>query len=168
MEFVSVMNNKPSLLHFPETLTEHKTDGQPTRLQAGEGWPLAPGRNSVPKDVLAKAMKNKQVRSWFGTLTEDDGTAYKGKAPKHKGKSWLELAGSVDDPEGVPAPEDLTEHTVQQVGALVDAESNLAVLERWLDADERPQVKQVIKRRVDALKAGAAQPASTKAPARKA
>lgn len=158
-EFVSVINNRPSLIHLPEEIVFHDEKGNSPRANPSEGFSLIPGRNNVPRKVWETARKNKAVQGMLGLLKGTGGRALIPKAPN--GKVWLEEAGDVASPQGVEAPDDLSGRSAPQAMALIDAEEEIDTLRRWLDAEDRADVKQAIRRRVGLLERPAAEAAKS-------
>ena len=137
------INNCPTILYLPDRVTIGKASDESARiLGVGTGRALMMGRNHLTRDEAKAYREHAVVKSWFKVRLI--GT----------GKPMLEESDDVSQPEGVPSPDSLLSYGVPAACALVEGEERVETLERWLDAEQRPQVMDALKRRLATLGAG--------------
>lgn len=134
MELVRLNNTRPTILHLPDMLsiTDSAGGDMPRVNGIGTGRSLVPGGNNIDATTWTAVKKNRTVLQWLKLR-------------------WITEGGDTTEPEGPPDPETLLEYNVTTAVALAEGEPKLPVLERWLKADERPDVTMAIKRKIEAL-----------------
>lgn len=132
MDMVRVNNKRPTILHLPDNLRAEGDEKNLRMIGIGTGKSLQPGGNNVDRAEWERAKQHKEVASWLKL-------------------GWLEEGGNTDQPEGPLAPISLMDYGEQTAIAMVEGEDSREILSRWLSLETRPNVKQALQRKLEAL-----------------
>lgn len=133
MDLVRVNNTRPTILHLPDKVqVSSNSETGPRIAGLGTGKSLLPGGNNVEREEWERSKKNRAVAQWLKI-------------------GWLVEGGNTEEPEGPLAPLSLAQVGPTTAVAMAEGEDDRDVLMRWLKDEERPEVKEALKRKIEAL-----------------
>ena len=139
------INNCPTLLHLPDLVSVGSAEDGSARISGvGNGKTLKMGRNNLPRDLTERLKKRPDIASWFTTPAPDSS------------KMMIEEDNDTSKPEGVPPPANLNGYGVPSAVALVEGEHTLSTLEMWQKIEQRPQVVEALRRKIESMGGGTA------------
>ena len=126
-----------------DTLAEvHLRLGQPARAVEFQKQAIELEPESL--DLTERLKKRPDIASWFTTPAPDSS------------KMMIEEDENTSKPEGVPPPANLNGYGVPSAVALVEGEHTLSTLEMWQKIEQRPQVVEALRRKIESMGGGTA------------